>query len=67
MDFWQWHTYPYGGRWNTGAPFDNRVASDYEYNLPVVVGEFPTRVWEQNNNGVPLPNDETTEEMVKSC
>ena len=63
-DFWQFHVYPSGGSWDTGSPFDNRVVAEYGYDLPVIVGEFPAQVWEQTNNGVPLPNDETTEEMV---
>ena len=65
MDFWQLHTYAYNDYWGTGSPFNNFAASDYDYDLPVVIGEFPTELWEQTNNGVPLPNDETTEEMVR--
>ena len=64
MDFWQFHTYPSEGHWDFGSPFSNHPASDYDYDLPVVLGEFPTEVWEQVNHGLPLPGDETTKDLV---
>lgn len=67
MDFWQFHCYPNPQNrlaWTEGAPWSGFSAEDYQLDLPLVIGEFPTEEMNLDLFGLPLPNADTTENLV---
>jgi len=64
LDFIQFHTYPWDGRWQLGAPWLGLTPDTYLVDGPILVGEFPSAAYEQVN-GHNLPDGATTEELVE--
>ncbi len=64
MDFWQFHSYPYNGEWLPGSPWLGSSVDDYEFDAPLVLGEFPCAD-KGANDGYDIPAGTTTAELVK--
>jgi len=64
MDFAQFHSYPWAGRWGSECPWSANNAADYGLDTPVLVGEFPAKEF-QAGEGDELPDGATTEELVE--
>jgi len=66
MDFWQFHAYPWDGAWISGAPWTGLTVDQYEFDAPLVIGEFPTAKYMEIHNGATLPGGDSTEDLVTS-
>ena len=61
VDFVQFHTYPWAGRWGSEGPLSGNSPQDYGTDKPILVGEFPAAAYE--NDG--LPNGDSTAQVME--